>query len=669
MPAMVRNLLRRPPPCIPAEKSIAGLKELARQHGLVELLEKHLLSGFLLTPLDRREQWRLPVDDIFRRRFPDTDWATLLTVPWIHVPIIAVQGGDGRLVTMMIGLLPEGDSCHGLDRSTAGPGIMDAVFLARRLAGWQGGVACWFLQERDETQLQGGSLALPAALAMVLFQRSIAWPRKLYATGGLDEDGTIVAVDHVREKYAAVACSCDLFLAPAETAPAAKPDSPIQPCPTFDDACFAATMYSGGTTAADLALYQACWISERNFFDHFHEIPMPMLTSERAKNYYRLVQVEPEKYLERLAEVFHRCSHIRPRGQILVNLLSPGTIMGIAGKSSAHAFSAFNWCLAAVAFFNHCGQVRESRRWSSMAGDLRDDVDLEELNRFINHDFVGRRFNRYDFRPQPTRRLARALAQEENKQKIYPGSNVLLGAIYGTLAQNYGFCGPEYFPSLLDMTNRARQTFGGKYHGETKRLLNYQIYGHLDCGNTKQAMLLVNPYLGLAEPDGPAQWFDRTETLLESTSSSAPFMVALIMRLLHDIGFVPPSSRVRKIMAGICRRHGHPWQLIALNFGWLAVAAGLNTEAGHLFRHSLHICLDDSDTMRPMGLLALAGLQAAGRAGRDEYASTEEIRRWLLRTDSLNREHFQSILEVKNSKELLQAVQRNRRLLFPFSYR
>lgn len=343
--------------------------------------------------------------------------------------------------------------------------------------------------------------------------------------------------------------------------------------------------------------------------------------------------------------------------------------MNIAGKSPANGFSAFNWCLAAVAFFNHCGQVRESRRWSSRAEHLRTVVDLEELNRLINHDFVGRRFNRYDFRPQPTRMLAQALVQEENKQKIYPGSNSLLGALYGTLAQNYGFCGPEYFQSLLDMTTRARQAFGGKYHGESQRLLNYEIYGYLDRGRREQALALVNPYLGLAEPDGPEQWLERAEKLLESTGSSAPFMVALVMRLLHDIGFVPPPAHVRRITAGICRRHGHPWQLIALNFGWLAVAAGLHAEADHLFRHSLRICLDDSDTMRPMVLLALAGLEAAGLAGRDEYALAEEIRGWLLKTDSLNREHFRSILALENGEELLPAVQHNRRHLFPFSYR
>ena len=645
----------------------------ARRPCLGELLEKHLLSGLLLTPPARREQWRLPVDDIFRRWFPDTDPTSLLTVPWIHVPILAVQGGNSRVVAMMIGLPPEGDSCHALDRTAAGPGIAEAVAVAHRLAGRPGGVVYWFLQQKDETPLQGGSLALPVAIALVLFQRSISWPRGLYATGELNGDGTIAAVDHVREKYDAVACSCGLFLAPfpapADTAPVSPRDRPILTCATFDDACFAATLFSGGTTEADIALYQACWISERNFFAHFHEIPMPMLSSERAKDYYRLVQAEPEKYLERLAEIFQRCSHLRVRGQILVDLLSPETVMNIAGKSSANAFSAFHWCLAAIAFFNHCGLVREGRRWSSCIEHLCAVVDLEELNRFINHDFVSHRFNRYDFRPQPTRMLAKALAREENKQKIYPGCNALLGALYGTLAQNYGFCGPGYFHSLLDMTARARLAFGGKYHGESQRLLNYEIYGYLDCGNTEKAMGLVNPYLGLAESDGPEQWLRRADVLLESTGSSAPFMVALVMRLLSEIGYIPSPADIRKSASKICHHHGHPWQLVALNLGRLAVTAGLNTEADHLFRHSLHICLDDSETMRPMGLLALAGLQAAGRVGRKEYASAEGIRRWLRRTDSLNREHFQSILEMENGGELLHAMQRNRSRLFPFSYR
>ena len=670
-PDMARSLLQRPPPPgIPAESSITQLLESARRQGLTELLEKHLLSGFLMTPKEKQDQWRLPVQDIFRRLFPDTDPVLLRTGQWFHVPILAVQGKNARIVTMMTGLLPDDSGCRGIGSPLPAVRTAEAVQRAHRVAGMARAALYWFLQEKNEKPVQGTSLALPVALAFRLYRdSSLAWPRGLYATGGLQTDGAVVPVDHVREKYSYVACSCSLFLAPADMALFGDSNRPVQTCATFADACFAASLYSGGVTAAEIALYQACWISERNFFNHFHGIPMPMLTSERADNYYRLARTDPGRYLDLLVDTFRRCSHDRQRGQILAELFAPDVLENLVEESPDNAFTAFNWCLAAIAFYNHCGLIRKADRWQSLANHFRADVELPEINKFINHDFISRRFNRYDFRPQPTRMLADALAMEEKKQEIYPGSSALLGALYGTLAQNYGFCGPDYFTDLLEMTAGARKAFGGKYHGESRRLLNYEIYGYLDCGKIEQAGSLMANYLGLKQESGPGEWLQKTKNLLSSSDPGAPFEVALVMRLLKETGYIASPGDIRQCVAKICRRQGHPWQLTAVNLGWSALAAGLDPEAEQLFRHSLRICLADSETMRPMGLLVLAGLHASGAAGRAEYETARQIRQWLVRSDCLNTAHFQPIVTLSDDAELLVEVRRRQSRLFPFSYR
>lgn len=660
---------RPPPPAIPSGKCIAEITASAQQHGLTELLEKHLFGGFLLTPRDRQDLWPLSARDGAGRLFPGADLELLQAARWIHVPVLAVQGKNGRVVSMMLGLLPDSTDCRAIGSPAPDARTAKTVCTACRVAVRGQGVVYWFLQLGDEQPVRGNSLALPVALALEFLRRSAFWPEGLYATGGLAPDGNIVRVDHIRKKYNSIAPYCRLFLAPADTALPRTADQPVHACTNFDDACFTAVLYSGGTTAADILLYQACWISEYNFFHHFHELPLNMVKSDRACDFYRRVQAEPGEYLELLSRCFSKCSHDRQRGQIMADLFTPERIQGLAGRSTSYGFSAFNWCLAALAFHNHCGQVTESRCWSSCAETLRTTVDPKEINRFINHSFVGRRFNRYDFRPEPTPELAAVLKQEEKKQEVYPGSNALLGALYGTLAQNYGFCGPSHLPSLLEMTASARQAFGRKYHRETERLINYEIYAYLDSGRTEQARQLIGNYLGLDESCGSDEWLQQVEILLTALEVSGPFRLALVLRLLSEIGYKPSPSHITGSTSIICRQHGHPWQLISLNFGRMAATADLLEDAGHLFRHSLRICLADSDTMRPMGLLALADLHATGLAAGNDYRKTQELRTWLKQTDRIHSDHFQTILGLTDNEKMLDAVNRERGCLFPFSYR
>jgi hypothetical protein len=665
-PDVAQSLLRRPPPPgIPTERSIADITASARQQNLTELLAKHLLSGFLLTPEDRQPQWPISAADTVEDLFSGTGQKILQALSWIQIPILAVQGTRGRIIFMMSGLLPDSSGCYAVGQPTPDSRTADAVSRACRVGGWEQGVVYWFLQPDDEQPVQGNSLGLPIALGLDLLLASVSWPEGLYATGGLDPDGTIVPVDHILEKYRSAAFSCRLFLAPADSALPRDPARPIHGCADFDDACFTARLYSNGISAADILLYQACWISERNFFYHFHELPPAMLTSDRARYFYQQVQAEPDIFLELLGRSFSKCSHDQLRGKIMADLFSPENIQALATRSSSHAFAAFNWCLAVLAFHNHCGQVSASRSWRSCAETLRSMVDLKEINRFINHSFVDRRFNRYDFRPDPTPELAAVLKQEENKQKVYPGSNGLLGSLYGTLAQNFGFCGPAHLASLLEMTDRSRQAFGRKYQLETQRLINYEIYAFLDSARLEDAVQLTAKYLGLDASSRPEDWFKQMEVSL----FSEPFKAALVLRLLSEIGYTPAGSWITGSIPLICRHHGHPWQLIALNLGRMAVTAHRLEDGELLLRHSLRICQADSETMLPMGLLALAELHAAALARAEDYSTARAIRIWLKETTYLNGDHFQPILELTAGEELLDEVKRKRSRLFPFSYR
>lgn len=667
---MARSLLRRPPPPdIPQGKCLAEIRSAAGRHGLTELLEKHLLSGFLLTLPERRKQWPLSLDNIAKQLSVDTDLKILQTASWIQVPILTVQGTRSQTISMLIGLVRNSTECRVIVPPVPDRETIKTVDNACRTAGWSKGVACWFLQAGDEQPVSGQSLALPTALALDFLKRSTPWPPDLFATGGLALDGRVLRVDGLKEKYDFIACSCRLFLTPAGNLLHSDSNRTVYGCATLDEARFAARLYSDGAGSADIALYQACMVSEEHYFRHFHKLTPAMAQSKKAEIFFQRAADDPEKYLEMLTRCFSRCSHDRQRGQRLAEMFTPETILSLTGSEPSLDFAAFNWCLAAMAFYNHQGRVTESRDWCECAGALYENVDRVEIVKAVNHGFICNRFNRYDFRPELTPDLAAILETEEKKQETYPGSNYLLGALYGTLAQNFGFCGPACFSSLVTMTEKARQAFGRKYLRETERLFNYEIYGHLDCGNLEQARKLLRPYLGPDMDREPVNWPRQIESLLTGMDDASPFRLALVLRFLGDTGYRVPAPWMAETLFTIRGRHGHPWQLIALNLGRMAIRSGALDEAGEFLRHSRDICLSDGDTMRPMALLPLAELHKTGHAEPGQYCQALEISQWLERTTGLKRDHFRPILGITDGAKLLQEVNRQRARLFPFSYR
>ena len=260
---------------------------------------------------------------------------------------------------------------------------------------------------------------------------------------------------------------------------------------------------------------------------------------------------------------------------------------------------------------------------------------------------------------------------EGKRQAFFSGSNYLLGALYGTLAQNYGFCGPTHLSAVLEMLARAEDAFGGKYYLEKERLINYRIYALLDSGMARDTTSLLNDYLGLNSEAGQDDWFQEVQNLLTTKNSTNVFKAALALRVLADTGYHPslPKNTGLNCVPALLEQTSHPWQLIALNLGKILLSVNQSNEAEELFRHSVHACLSGGDTLQPMGLLALAELHAAGLANTYDYQKIQEIIRWLGQTTALNTKHFRPILDTATPESLLEEVMKKRNTLFPFSYR
>ena len=669
-PDMAEEFLRRPSPAfIPPKAIVDEIMASASQKGLTELADKHLLSGLLLTPKAKRDLWPVDGRDLAGRCLNGIDQDTVLACSWIQVPLLVIHGATGRIIRMLVGWLPDSLSCRCVgaplpEKQTAG--LIHAAF---RLAAGSHGFIYWFLQQASEPPVQGASLGLPTALAVRLLLESRPWPEALYATGSVEADGNILPVAHIKEKYHVAGADCRFFLMPRGDDILESASRKKHICTTFKDACFAVDLYGRGIPPDKAALCQACRYSIRELLFHFHTLPLSLLEAGPYRQFLRQASEDPEHYLESLHSCLRQCSHDRQRGRLLAELFLPEHIIRITGRSPHLDFAAFNWSLACIGYYNHSGRVDESMRWRSLADRMRSMVEPEEIGKLMNHGFVAERFNRYDFRPELPSEFAAFLAMEEERQAGFPGSNYLLGALYGTLAQNDGFCGPVRLSSLLEMTRKAEDAFGRKYHREKERLLNYRMYAFLDSGKTGEAMSLMNRYLGLGESSDPDDWFLKVGNLLKSKNVNAPFKAALILRLLDDIGYDPNRMDVLALISVIQRKIFHPWQLIALNLGRIIADGNQREEAEELLRHGLRICFSGGDTLRPMGLLPLAELHAAGRAKKQDYRQTEEIRAWLAATTALNSSHFSPILSLTDPEVLLDCIMKERGALFRFSYR
>jgi hypothetical protein len=644
----------------------------ARQNGLSPVFEKYLLAALLCCPTEQRAAWPVSVRELAGRCLPGADPVLLAAADWIQVPLPVCQGSLGRCVWMLAALTDAFQDCRCLappvpDRETETEITASVRYREQRL-----GCMYWFLQEADDPAVSGDSLGLTMALAVWQLQQGRSWPSGVYATGALDCSGAVRPVTGIREKYQAVRHDCTLFLLPFSSSAGISTEQRLYSCSSFDDACFAIDQHRGVCSLEQIALYQSCLKNPSELLSHFHQLPLSLLRQEPCQLLLNRLAGNPEQYLAQLSAALQQCGHDREYGHFLVRLVPASETVEIGSRSRELAFAAFEWSLACVGYYNHCGQGENSEQWINCAESLADQVGFSEQSKLMNHAFVSQRFNRYHFQVTLPPEFSRFLERRQKVWDLTGDSDYLLGSLYGTLAQNYGFCGSESESELEKMCDRAEQAFGRKYHGEKERLLNYRLYSCLDSGSHERAAGLLTRYLVTgADPDS---WWSAVEKLLVHGDDNALFKIAVALRVMVATGCTPHPDTAGCLSAKvlIAQNSAHPWQLIALNFARLLSTlqpeqSGLTEE---LLRHSLSICLQDSDTaLRPMALLALAELHRQGMASRDDYQQAAEIRDWLGRTRALHRQHFISILDQTDGVSLLNRVMEQRRQLFPFSYR
>lgn len=677
-PRHAESILRHP--CrspLPDEKTRSQLLGAATPLGLRGLLHRHLLSSLTVTPAqDDREAEFLK---LFSTVTPAIPIASLSGTNWLVLPLLTTQGQlGGRAVYVLAGLIPGGDAL--LVAANFSTASFEALRIARdaytSLHLLPGRTLVLVPLMRDGSPpISGSSLALPVALALYLLDRRLPWPDGVFATGGLQPDRKVVAVDSVPEKcrIADVHEGCSLFVASSNSADVTRPVVPI-PCSSLDQAFNDLEYLLVDNNPEVLVEFRPILARERLLLNRMHELPLSLLQHRDCGSSLHNIGDRPGDFLQHAVEALRTCTFDVARAGRLADLYSIETLQElIAQEGRAVARPVYEWCINRIAFANHIGDTCSVGRWKEFQQTLEAQVTADQHLTAWNHLFVAERFNRYHFSMQIPEDIQRLLAEEEARNRVAHRPNKRLGAMYGTLSQNCGFCGPKWFAGLEEYAVKAEASFDLEYDSEKRRLSLYRVYGYLDRQDYSRAGQWLDRYLGLEHGGGPERWLAEADHIVAGKGEGWLFALASIVRTLADMGFIPGAGDIRALTDALGRRiprhPQHPWQLILLNLGRLLGAAGLVRECRTALQRAVAMCLAGGETMQAMALKVYAELQYRGLIDGPDLRAAEEVRQRVLTSGYLHPQHFSGLREHTKTVQMLEYLHRHQSTFFPFTYR
>jgi len=543
--------------------------------------------------------------------------------------------------------------------------------------------------------VSGKSLGLPAALALILMDMGRAWPQNMLATGGIDEQGRVLAVSmaHIKEEYAAgikAALLCpepDGGLCHANPASNKHPHNTLQ-CRTLSQAANFILLASGKTTARDILLASACLEDPELFLRHFPELPATVNMEIHLPRISGRIADAPHTYLDAFATCLARLSDAPERAAPVADIFTPGQLAGYGMENPSSAISAFRAVTARIALHGHRGSVRKMQPWLKAAETLKSAAGGTVIAEYFNQQIAASYHNRFNFTPGLPEEFAHALAVEEQVMKLRHEKNWLLGAMHGTAAQNYGFCGPLWLHRVEEHVARGRDAFGEIWPEDSARLVNYLVYALLDADDMDRATFELMRYLEIV-PNGSGALSQIVKALSNELNkskadSSRPFRIALVIRFLADSCLTTASLRnaAEQLMFEAFQENCHPWQLITLNAGRIMLQMNETQKAQRYFQRSLEICMEGGTTMNIMALLPLSCMHAADmdmdRLVHDTTApvqsadeAVEHVVALISDPEIVKTGHFRELVEAGSisSQKVLEKVSEQPERWFPFSYR
>jgi hypothetical protein len=549
-------------------------RQLAHDEEVIRFLELHILTQALLQK-EKPPEWMIPwvADhlDVARYVRPLT-WQTCLEGHWHSVPVFLVHE-SAHLRYFILGLVsrPEKSAfwpewADGLMDATAKKGILSAVKACTCIHPFSRnqGAFCYPLTVPNQNvQFKDASLGLSISLGFMALLSGRELPEDLAASGSVQGDGSVRKVGQLSKKIShAKQAGFRSFLFSADhRAPSRIEDMDMLPVSGLAEAWMAAALYAPGQ-AAKLLMMANMLTDPQAFVNNCGLLPPEWLAwahqNGRTRRVIGLMLGSPdlfETYLERLEGCLGKGELVR--AETLASLFEPASIKTLAG---AVPLSLFKWFTLHLSLANHRGDVSASEMWEKEADEMVRQTsvsDTEAFASYCNHRFIGMHHNRYHFNPQLPMFMQGILTSLEaqyqfQRQLVKTAINKTLGALYGSIAQNYGFCGPLHLKETRRYLMLSQRAFGDGRVPEWKcdwlRQFSYLTYACLDAGDVDAAEESLLAYLQIDD------WQELRPKLPELTQ----WRHAALARFLADLGEEEKPGYMRigryQIEAGYLRK-------------------------------------------------------------------------------------------------------------------
>ncbi|MDP2645330.1 MAG: hypothetical protein Q8P24_10350 [Desulfobacterales bacterium] len=664
-------------------------KLLAGEDDLGLLFERFLLA-WLLADKAHGPPWAasfLKKHLDLNRHFPDVAWETILGGTWTDAPVLMVAGGKGEIHHFMAGRF-QGENKKDLLPQWAIP-LLDNESLTTLHHAAEAAAAIHPLKKGTRLyifplaaanarfQITGSSLGLPAAIGFLKVLTGEKIAPKLLATGSVDPKGCVGKIEGLREKRLCASGEdrFSLLLFPEENAPISANDAvETLPVATLEEAWMFARWHVPGNGKRLVAL-SAMLSDPHAFLDH-----MKSVDSSWVK--YQAVRGKFSGILEQIAasaELFAPfVSHLNAKianwqlkdAGIYCDFISEYLFERAAAGAP---LSAFGYACATLALANHTGDVMAGRAAANRANRLFPRARSADVNLcadFFNYRLVSLH-NEYRFDcafPEDLRQLLAMLESRYQCQcEVGCPTDTVLARLYGTVAQNYGFCGPGHLANTEKYAHLSMTAFGGgkvpEYCRDVLRQYAYLIYALLDAQDHLRARDSLFAFLGAAD-------WQQVHKLRDENRLNI-WQHAALSRFLADVADHQPAaayldwcSQGRKLFTN----PDHPRQLWTFNLGRIALHLNRPDPAVRWFKKSLKLCLHNQRraTIYVMALLPFSALWHMGVT--DAYGSNSAINKVIETALKLNASHFESLAGAGMEAALEQIWQCPQRL-FPFSYR
>jgi hypothetical protein len=696
----------------PREVSWPDAKKLRRELGrILSLLSEPLRSDFvryclschlLSDTADRRSEVvrdLLPVPDTCGIPF---SFDELETMRWRCVAIPTVEGGgSGNVVYVLLGMTDtEAPFCPPWCASVLDANALEAVhaaFVAASRLRPGRTFFFWPALPTNVLQISGDSLGLPVFLGCDALIHDRRIPANVLATGVVRRDGTLGEVGGLEAKLSAARLhNFKAFVYPClsgedELSSVDGDGVEMLPAATLAYATRAWCWYVPGH-GAEISKFLALVERPESLVSNLAAIPPVLLGESSVRGHItatlRSLALRDDRgafgALRDFANAIDRLCNTptRPMNIImgLLDLVDGNMLDCIAVRhestqaSSSGAYLAWDFTLFQAETANHCGDIAGTTYWLDRATTYSkavrhlEGVDAKRLYSLLVQ-IVGNAHNAYCFSPvlqglemsEDFEELLRC--QEEDflrrESRCTGVVSDTLGRYYGTMMQQFAFCGKEYLDQARDYSDKSLHAFSGGVDYANEQCLRqygYLVYLYLDADEPDKAKAALLRYLGVSELS------DIRPERLEDYEHAA------LARYLADTGnrragyLESAPERIDTVLAQ------HPNQLWLYNMGRIFTERDLKKKA---WLRSVEICfaLERSDTVPVMALLPLSSLYHLELCPKGDLGARAERSLAALENEHIYRPHFHDLTSCADWETALALVHDHPSRYFPFSYR